>query len=170
MPADSLMFCPARAADLAAAHALIESGYRGDSARRGWTHEADLLEGHRTNRASLEAILDQTDQVLLLALADGEIVGCVHLTATSATTAYFGMLTVDPRRQAGGLGKRLIAAAEQLAKARFGAATMELCVLSQRAELIAYYERRGYRLTGETRPFPVEMDPPFTLRVMSKGL
>jgi len=70
--------------------------------------------------------------------------------------AYLGLLTVDPRRQAGGLGRWLIAAAEAEAIDRFGATRMEMTVIRQRAELIAWYERRGYRLTGETRPFPLD--------------
>ncbi len=73
---------------------------------------------------------------------------------------YLGMLTVDPQRQAGGLGRRLIEAAEQGAVSDFGAGVMEMTVIAQRKELIAYYERRGYVLMSETRPFPLH-DPRF---------
>lgn len=147
-------------ADADAVHALVERGYRGDSARRGWSHEADLLGGQRTDLAAILASLDDHARLTLVARRAGAIIGCVEITDRSDGLAYLGLLTVDPDRQAGGLGRWLIAAAEAEAVARFGATTMEMTVIRQRGELIAYYERRGYRLTGEERPFP-HGDPRF---------
>ncbi|MGV3771057.1 MAG: GNAT family N-acetyltransferase [Sphingobium phenoxybenzoativorans] len=161
---------PATAADLPEVHALIESAYRGDTAKAGWTHEADLLEGPRTSLEALEAILGNPDELLLLFRDGSAIIGCVHLTRLSATSAYFGLLTVQPGRQSGGLGKHIIATAEREAMRRFGARTMELSVVSQRPELIAYYTRRGYIETGDMKPFPIPLDPPFFLAVMRKPL
>jgi len=149
-------FRPAAPDDVPALHRLIESAYRGDSAKAGWTHEADLLGGQRTDEAELRDILADASRVLLLAEIDGVLTGCVQVAKQGEGLAYLGLLTVDPRRQAGGLGRWLIAAAEAEAIDRFGATRMEMTVIRQRAELIAWYERRGYRLTGETRPFPLD--------------
>lgn len=149
-------FRPAAPDDVPALHRLIESAYRGDSAKAGWTHEADLLGGQRTDEAELRDILADASRVLLLAEIDGVLTGCVQVAKQGEGLAYLGLLTVDPRRQAGGLGRWLIAAAEAEAIDRFGARRMEMTVIRQRAELIAWYERRGYRLTGETRPFPLD--------------
>src|SRR5690348_15122145 len=135
---------PAAAADLPRLHPVIERAYRGDSARAGWTHEADLLSGERTDLATLQAIVDDPDQALLMAL-DGEApIGSVQVSNRGGGTAYLGLLCVDPLLQAGGTGKLLIAAAEDFARARFAAAHMEMTVIEQRTELIAWYERRGY--------------------------
>lgn len=149
-------FRPAAPDDVPALHRLIESAYRGDSAKAGWTHEADLLGGQRTDEAELRDILADASRVLLLAEIDGVLTGCVQVAKQGEGLAYLGLLTVDPRRQAGGLGRWLIAAAEAEAIDHFGATRMEMTVIRQRAELIAWYERRGYRLTGETRPFPLD--------------
>lgn len=148
-------------ADLPALHALVERAYRGDSARRGWTHEADLLDGQRTDLDALADMIAAPDASILVADAAGRIIGCVEIADKGGGTCYLGMLSVDPSSQASGLGKRLIAAAESTAIAR-GARRMEMTVIVQRPELIAYYERRGYARTGEHRPFPHD-DPRFGL-------
>jgi GNAT superfamily N-acetyltransferase len=149
-------------ADLDTLHSLVHRAYRGDSARQGWTHEADLLDGQRTDREALTAMLDNPAIRVLVADEDGALTGCVEVTNQGGGTAYLGMLSVDPERQAGGLGRRLIAAAERTAAETFGATAIEMTVMRQRGELVAYYERRGYALTGEERPFP-STDPRFGL-------
>ncbi|CAL1690946.1 hypothetical protein MMB232_01080 [Brevundimonas subvibrioides] len=141
--------------DLPALHALIERAYRGETARKGWTNEADLLDGQRTDVAELTDILTDTARVMLVGEEAGTLVACLQLVDEGAGTAYLGMLSVEPERQAGGLGRFMIAAAEAEAVARFGARTMRMTVIRQRPELIAWYERRGYALTGETEPFPL---------------
>lgn len=141
--------------DLSQLHRLVEGAYRGDSARRGWTHEADLLGGQRTDLDALREIVDDPAQCILLAICNGRIVGCVQITDKGEGLSCLGLLSVDPAMQAAGLGRTLIAAAEQEAMARFGARMMEMTVIRQRAELIAYYTRRGYLPTGEERPFPI---------------
>ncbi len=161
---------------MAALHRLVESAYRGDSAKAGWTHEADLLGGQRTDEAELLDILADVSRVILLAEVDGVLTGCVQVADQGEGLAYLGLLTVDPTRQAGGLGRLLIEAAEAEAVARFGATRMEMTVIRQRSELIAWYERRGYALTGETRPFPLDettiglSDRDLTFVVMEKAL
>ena len=143
--------------DLPALLALVQSAYRGDSARKGWTHEADLLEGQRTDLAALAQIVaDPRQRILIATDATGALAGCVNITALDGGKAYLGMLSVDPDRQAGGLGRMLLEAAEAAAVSEFGAQAMEMTVIRQRAELIAWYERRGYALTGEERPFPLD--------------
>lgn len=149
-------FRAATTGDVAALHRLIESAYRGETAKVGWTHEADLLGGQRTDADELATIVADPTRVLLLAEATGEPVGCVQVADQGAGLAYLGMLTVKPTLQSGGLGRRLLAAAEVEATARFAAARMEMTVIRQRPELIAWYERRGYALTGEARPFPLD--------------
>ena len=158
-------------ADLPALHPVIERAYRGDSARAGWTFESDLLEDDRTDLDELGAILRNPSDRLLVALSeDGAPIGCVQITGKGAGLAYLGLLCIDPALQAGGLGRMMIAAAESLAHDVFGARAMEMTVIDQRSELIAYYERRGYVLTGEKRAFPVLLDPPLAMVVLEKAL
>ena len=157
--------------DVAALHPLIERAYRGETAKAGWTHEADLLFDTRTSAQELSALIVDPDRVILLAHQDGALIGCVQVARVGDDRTYLGMLTVEPSLQASGLGRRLLAAAEAEAVSRFGARRMEMTVIHRRTELIAWYERRGYAATGETRPFPV--DPPrpeLDFVVLEKGL
>jgi ribosomal protein S18 acetylase RimI-like enzyme len=157
---DDLSIRRATPEDIPALHGLIERAYRGESARSGWTHEADLLGGQRTDPESLAAIVADQDQVILIAESKGKLQGCVQLSREDGTTAYLGLLTVDPAIQAGGLGKRLLIHSEDFVRENWQSQAMEMTVIKQRDELIAYYERRGYAQTGEYRPFP-HGDPRF---------
>ncbi|MEQ7874120.1 GNAT family N-acetyltransferase [Sphingomonas sp. ASV193] len=148
-----MLFRPATSDDLDTLNALVESAYRGDSARRGWTHEADLLDGQRTDREALAETIADPAQHLLVADDEGTLAGCICVTEKPGALAYVGLVTVDPARQGGGLGRDLLDAGEAAARAA-GATRAEMTVIRQRAELIAWYERRGYALTGERRPFP----------------
>ena len=139
--------------DLPTLQALVERAYRGETARAGWSHEADLLTGQRTSVEELRSFLD-AGEYLLVWRDGGTIRACVRLLRLSDELVYLGMLTVDPALQGEGLGKRLLAAAELYAKEELGAARMEMQVFSRRRELLSFYERRGYRPTGERRPFP----------------
>ncbi|NWK98070.1 GNAT family N-acetyltransferase [Sphingobium lactosutens] len=160
----------ATAADLPLLHPVIERAYRGDAARAGWTFESDLLAGPRTDLATLAAILASPADRLLVAVENGAPIGCVQISDRGERTAYLGLLCIDPARQADGLGRRLIAAAEDHAARLFGATAMEMTVIDRRAELIAYYQRRGYVLTAEKRPFPIPLDPPLEMVVLAKAL
>lgn len=159
-------FRVATEADLAAVHKLIESGYRGESAKQGWTHEADLLGGQRTDAEALMQLIRDPAQTLLLAEDSSALVGCVQVsnkgTRDGARIGYLGMLTVSPRLQGGGLGRALIEQAERHARTAFDAHIMEMTVIKQRQELIDWYLRRGYALTGREEPFPLD-DPRFGL-------
>ncbi|HVS68392.1 MAG TPA: GNAT family N-acetyltransferase [Mycobacteriales bacterium] len=148
-----LSFRPATAADVADVVALVESAYRGDASRVGWTTEADLLDGRRTDAEAVQAIVDADDRLVLLASGGAELRGCCELRR-GADAAYFGMFAVRPSLQGAGIGKLVIEEAERLVRDLWAAARMEMTVLVQRHELIAWYERRGYRRTGVTEPFP----------------
>jgi ribosomal protein S18 acetylase RimI-like enzyme len=155
--------------DAAALKALLEAAYRGDSARQGWNHEADILDDERVGREELDALLADPAVTILTARDDGQLTGCVAVTRKDASLAYLGMLCVLPKLQSAGLGRRLLDAAEDLARAD-GIAAMEMTVIDSRTSLIAWYERRGYAFTGERRPFPVPRDPPITFVVLEKPL
>jgi ribosomal protein S18 acetylase RimI-like enzyme len=159
----------ASAADAPALKALLEAAYRGDSARRGWNHEADILDDERVAPGEVEALLADP-AVTILTARDGErLIGCVAVTVKGRALAYLGMLCVQPDLQSAGLGRRLLDAAEDHARA-LGIAAMEMTVIDSRDSLIAWYERRGYARTGETRPFPVPRVPPVTFVVLEKPL
>ena len=151
----TLSFRYATAADVPAIVLLVESAYRGDASRAGWTTEADLLDGQRTDAAAVAEMVGASDGTVLLAEeSDGHLVGCCRLERRPGAEAYFGMFSVRPVRQGGGVGRQVLAEAERIARREWAATTMVMTVIGQRAELIAWYERRGYHRTGETRPFP----------------
>ena len=137
--------------------ALVNSVYRGESSRMGWTTEADLLSGQRVDAAGLRADLSLKPAAMVLTMrasAGEEILACVWLEQAGPDHFYLGMLAVRPTLQAGGLGRALLEEAEGLAKAA-GARAMQLTVIAQRDALIAWYERRGYARTGVIKPFPM---------------
>ncbi len=135
---------------------LVNSAYRGDSSRAGWTTEADLLEGQRTDESDVRALIEADDSMILLCLRDDEIVGSVHLKKVDEETAYLGMFVVNPGLQGAGIGKQFLQAAETSARQAWGISKMTMTVITLRHELIAFYERRGYRRTGQFIPFPAE--------------
>ncbi|GAA4360934.1 GNAT family N-acetyltransferase [Actinomadura verrucosospora] len=147
------IFRTAEADDVPALVALVESAYRGDSSRDGWTTEADLLDGQRTDPEAVAAVVHDPRAVMLVAETDGALTACCQLEDRGGH-AYFGMFAVSPSQQGGGLGRRVLAEAERRAREQWGAAEMRMTVISQREDLIAWYVRRGYTRTGETSPFP----------------
>lgn len=165
-----IRFRLAKAGDVPALRALVEKAYRGDSAKRGWTHEANLLDDERTSDAELAETIAAESSRVLLAEIEGALAGTVTITDFGGGRAYLGMLCVDPDLQADGLGRALIADAEDMAAEEFGAKVMEMTVIDARPELIAYYERRGYARSGETRPFPYGEAVPFRMVVLEKAL
>lgn len=156
-------------AETAALKNLLEAAYRGDLARTGWNHEADILDDERIAPGELEALLADPAVTILTARDGADLIGCVAVTLKGTALAYLGMLCVAPDLQSAGLGRRLLDAAEACARAQ-GVAAMEMTVIDSRDSLIAWYERRGYLRTGETRPFPVLRDPPITFVVLEKPL
>jgi ribosomal protein S18 acetylase RimI-like enzyme len=147
---------PATPPDLPELARFVNSAYRGDTARQGWTHESDLLDGIRTSEAMLADMIAQPDTAILLHReeATGALLASVYLEK-KGDLMYLGMLTVLPTAQARGLGKQMLREAEDYARTH-GCRTVEMTVITRRTELIAWYERRGYTLTDEIRPFPAE--------------
>ncbi|MFD7246257.1 GNAT family N-acetyltransferase [Streptomyces massasporeus] len=149
----ALTFRDATDADVDELVALIESAYRGDDSRAGWTTEADILDGQRTDPEGVLEVIKSPDSRLMAVEREGRIVACCQLEH-QGDHAYFGMFAVSPLLQGAGLGKVIIAEAERQARAAWGVREMQMTVISVRDDLIAWYERRGYRRTGRMTPFP----------------
>jgi ribosomal protein S18 acetylase RimI-like enzyme len=146
-------FRAATPADVPALVTLVQSSYRGDSSRAGWTTEADILDGRRTDPDMVAAAVNDPSGLMLVAEADGAPIACCQLENRGGH-AYFGMFAVSPALQGGGLGRKVLAEAERMAREEWGATEMHMTVISVRDELIAWYVRRGYVRTGATSPFP----------------
>ena len=144
--------------DVGPLNQLVNGAYRGDSSRKGWTTEADLLGGIRTSKESLKEMINRAEAVILVAEENG-LQGCVFLEQ-QGKSLYLGMLTVQPELQGKGMGAKLMTASEERAK-ELGCTTVRMTVITDRPELIAYYNRKGFHDTGERAPFPT--DPKFGL-------
>ena len=156
-----LTFRNATTADVPLLVELVTSAYRGESSRSGWTTEADLLEGNRIVPEVLLADIARPRSRILLAERDGTLLGCAHV-AEEDGAGYFGMFAVRPGLQGAGMGRAILAEAERVAGEDWALPLMRMTVIDLRVELIEWYERRGYRRTGQTRPFPAT-DPRFGL-------
>jgi ribosomal protein S18 acetylase RimI-like enzyme len=154
-----LSFRAATADDAPAIAVLVESAYRGDASRAGWTTEADLLDGQRTDVDGVRTAIAAADGRIVLAHRDGRLVGCANLQR-EAGSAYFGMFAVVPGLQGGGIGDALLRECERIARDEWQLPRVHMSVIWLRVELIDWYRRRGYRETGERRPFPYG-DPRF---------
>ncbi|WBX92311.1 GNAT family N-acetyltransferase [Pseudoxanthomonas mexicana] len=150
---DTLSFRPANHADIPALVALVTSAYRGDVSRQGWTTEADLLDGQRIDPDVLARDIGRARSRILVAERAGEMLACAHV-AEEDGAGYFGMFSVRPDLQGGGVGKAMLAEAERIAREEWQLPTMHMTVIDIRDELIAFYERRGYARTGIKKPFP----------------
>lgn len=152
---------PATLDDVPAIVRLVQSAYRGDTSRAGWTTEADLLGGQRADEDMVRPLVEaQTGAVLVVdAETPGDLLACCHVEARPDGSCYVGMLAVRPTAQGNGLGRVMLDAAEAYARTA-GCDRLEMTVIAQRTELIAYYERRGFSDTGERSPFPYG-DPRF---------
>ncbi|MGA6149778.1 MULTISPECIES: GNAT family N-acetyltransferase [Stenotrophomonas] len=149
----TLTFRAATLADIPALVALVTAAYRGDASRAGWTTEADMLDGARIDPQGLQADIERPRSTILLAEREGRLLACAHV-ADDQGKGYFGMFAVEPTLQGGGVGKQVMDAAEAHAAAAWQLEVMQMTVIDIRDELIAFYERRGYRRTGIKKPFP----------------
>jgi ribosomal protein S18 acetylase RimI-like enzyme len=140
-------------ADVPAVVALVESTYRGEGSRIGWTTEADLLDGPRTDAEEVRESVEAVRSCIVLGLRGEQLVACANVRA-EGDVGYFGMFSVVPSLQRAGVGKVMLAEAERIARDDWQLPTMRMSVIDIRDELIAYYERRGYRRTGIKKPFP----------------
>jgi len=143
----------ADAADVDAIVALVQSAYRGDDSRKGWTTEADMLDGQRVGADGVAALIARPHSRVLLAESAGVLLACAHVEKLG-DAGYFGMFSVVPTRQGAGIGNALLVEAERFAREEWRVREMQMTVISIRDDLIPWYERRGYRRTGIYSPFP----------------
>ena len=156
-----LLFYKAEFSDAQAIAALINSAYRGESSRKGWTTEADILDGLRTTTAEVAKIIKRDNAFMLIGVLNDEIVAticCEWQELAFKNTVRFGMIAVKPSLQNKGYGKSLIKTAEAMTLRQWRVAGFHMAVISIRHELIAFYERLGYKRTGEFVDFPVKSD------------
>jgi ribosomal protein S18 acetylase RimI-like enzyme len=143
----------ATSADIDKLIPLVNSAYRGEASKKGWTTEANIIQGEsRVDAVSLQEMLNDPNAVILTYRNENEILGCVYLQKQN-TDLYLGMFSVNPELQGSGIGKKLLNAAEEHARNK-GCNAIVMTVISVRHELIAWYERNGYHDTGERKPFP----------------
>ena len=172
-----LVFRNATLADVCAAVELVESAYRGEASRAGWTTEADLLDGQRTDELEIREIISGAHSLIRLAqqhnaieqdhqptevpanvpkhaaTQTSSIVGCVRIE-NAGDAGYIGMVSVRPTLQAAGIGRQLLQEAERVIREEFGLSRARMTVIGQRETLITWYQRRGYLLTGKREKFP----------------
>lgn len=145
---------PADATDIPALVVLLNSGYRGDASKKGWTTEADLIRGDlRTDENSLQTLMKKSGAIFLKYINEQtKVEGCVFLEKKE-DKLYLGMLCVSPEAQAKGIGKQMMKAATEYARSQ-SCRSIFMKVISVRRELVAWYEKQGYKKTGEKEPFP----------------
>jgi ribosomal protein S18 acetylase RimI-like enzyme len=154
----SFKIIPANDRDAGELDRLVNSAYRGESSKQGWTTEADLIDGTRTDAKAIASIIQQAGHQILKYVEDGTILGCVEIRSDH-DRLYLGMLTVSPQLQGKGIGKLLMKAAEEEAK-KLNCTSVYMTVITVRSELIDWYKRLGYSDTGERKPFQFN-DPRF---------
>ncbi len=133
---------------------LVNAAYRPDSTHAGWTHESNLISGARTSSEQIIEIINKKDSIILVAIQDSKLSACVHIERTDHHCSI-GMLAVSPAFQDAGLGKKMLGHAETFAIKHFSAQRLIMIVLSARYELISFYQRRGYRKTGNVLEYPI---------------
>jgi ribosomal protein S18 acetylase RimI-like enzyme len=156
MTVSDIRFRDATVEDVPALVALVTSCYRGDASRKGWTTEADILDGNRIDPDVLRGDIERPRSRVLIAESPDSArttLGCAHV-CVDGDAGYFGMFSVRPELQGAGLGRRMLAEAERMVRDDFGMPLMRMTVIDCREELIGWYERRGYRRTGINKPFP----------------
>lgn len=150
----SLSFTIAQTQDIDPLVTLVNSAYRGEISKQGWTTEADLLDGYRTDAAELQRLIASNDSMIILCKSGKELIGSVHIQSNEELV-YLGMLAVKPTLQGGGVGKQLLQTAELAAQQNWVVSKFVMAVITTRQELIAFYERRGYQRTGTIKEFPI---------------
>lgn len=150
----SLSISKAEKRDAEQISALVNSAYRGESSKQGWTTEADLLVGRRTDTEEVLRLISSDESIFLLCKAEAKLLGSVHLQK-QAEQVCLSMLAVNPLLQGRGVGKQLLEAAELTAQQTWAVSKLVMDVITCRNELVEFYERRGYRRTGISKAFPV---------------
>ena len=152
-----LSFYKAEITDASAIAELLNSAYRGDSSRLGWTSEADLIDGLRTTTAEVAQIIRREDAFILVGVLKDQIVATI-CCERHENTAKLGMIAVKPSLQNKGYGKEMIQAAEAITLREWRVAGFFMSVITIRTELIAFYERLGFERTGNLNDFPTESE------------
>lgn len=160
MHADNLVFRDADATDIDALVILVTSAYRGEASRAGWTTEADFLDGNRIDPDLLRQDIERPRSRVVVAEhasagpgQPGRMLACAHVADVDGA-GYFGMFAVQPGLQRAGVGSGVLVECERIARDDWKLPVMRMTVIDLRGELIAWYERRGYRRTGVFKPFP----------------
>jgi len=149
----NLTYRKATTADTERIVALVNSAYRGESSKQGWTTEADILGGQRTDAEEIGRLIATPNSMMLLCYSAEDLIGSVHLERVE-DGAYIGMFTVKPALQGRGIGKVFMDEVERRVREEWGVTRAKMLVITLREELIAFYERRGYRRTGKFEAFP----------------
>ncbi len=152
-----LNFYKAELSDAQAIAALINSAYRGESSRAGWTTEADILDGVRTTTKDVAAIIQREDAFMLVGVLNDQVIAtvcCERQDAYGKNIAHFGMIAVKPTLQSKGYGTSMLQAAEAMTMREWRVVGFHMAVITLREELIAFYERLGYARSGEFKNFP----------------
>lgn len=163
----------ANKSDSAAIAELVNAAYRPIHDTAGWTHESDLVAGERTTPAQVAETIKRPNSVILVRCENSAIVACVHIEK-EGNNCHIGMLAVNSTLQAAGIGKQMLALAENYATETFGAERFILVVVSARSELIAFYLRRGYQKTGSVMDYPlsagagIPKNPALKIEVLEK--
>jgi len=152
---NEISFRIAESTDIAEIVSLVESAYRGDSSRQGWTTEAAFIEGQRTDGREVTELMNKPDSIFMLCFDSGSLLGSVQIEKQQ-DNAYLGMFAVNPEKQGGGIGSMLLDQVESYAKHEWGCELMQITVITIRHELINWYLRNGYKSTGVTKKFPYE--------------
>ncbi len=150
LPLELSVACEADAKEIAT---LVNRAYRPSAHEAGWTHEANLIAGERVSTEQVLSLFHEQSTILLLRLGQ-DIVACVHVQG-GQSGAYIGMLATKPAIQAQGIGKQMLLHAEAYAIENYDASVLKMSVLSSRPELLAFYERCGYVLTGQVEEYPL---------------
>ena len=148
-----LTFRSAGIDDIPALVALVTSAYRGDVSKQGWTTEADFLDGNRIDAEVLRHDIERPYSRVIIAERDAQMLACAHVSEEDGA-GYFGMFSVQPDLQGGGVGKTLLGEVERMIRDDWRLPSMRMTVIDIRDELIAFYQRRGYHRTGIYKPFP----------------
>jgi ribosomal protein S18 acetylase RimI-like enzyme len=159
-----------RLQELPQLHSLIQAVYRGASAAESWSHDGEVPTGERISVDVLTSLLDDPAFEFLVAELDGRLVGSALVERLGETECEIGLLSVALDRQGNGIGDQLLREAEKVAMLRYGSTTSTIEVLEHKPRLLAYYERRGYRPTGASRPYPHQLKLPARFLVLSKLL
>jgi GNAT superfamily N-acetyltransferase len=139
---------------------IINSVYRGEQSKKGWTTEAYFIDGDlRTDEADIAQLMALPTTIFLKAEhPEAGLVGTVFLSKKESGKLYLGMFSIHLIWQGGGLGRRMLRAAEELAL-ELGCNSVIMQVIPIRSELMDWYERNGYLPNGERKPF--DGDPRF---------